>query len=40
MASKIKDPFQQGYAEGVEEGIATQPRKTAIKILEDIKKTD
>ena len=39
MASKIKDPFQQGYAEGVEEGIAEQPRKTAIKILDALMET-
>ena len=39
MGSKIKDPFQQGYAEGVEEGIATQPRKTAIKILDALMET-
>jgi len=35
----IKEPFAQGYAEGVEEGIAKQPRKTAIKILDALMET-
>jgi hypothetical protein len=33
MPNHKRKPFVQGYAEGVEEGIAKQPRKAIIKAM-------